>query len=198
MERVEAVALLLSEMRSAGGMRECNRPTGRRSIARRCGNTSPRACPIPRSRPRSMPSSTPPIRATPPSAVPNEWGLPVLSVRGAGPSCRRKRSSQISADCASAACRSCGGPYRTFERTETAKLRCVEVEPRHLPLVDLEPTDCRYPYGGDEEGEAITFCGHPRREGSSYCAPHFDLTRGPGTASERAAGTVSLKLAEAA
>jgi GcrA cell cycle regulator len=89
-------------------------------------------------------------------------------------------------------------PIPTFERTETAKLRCVEVEPRHLPLVDLEPTDCRYPYGGDEEGEAITFCGHPRREGSSYCAPHFDLTRGPGTASERAAGTVSLKLAEAA
>jgi GcrA cell cycle regulator len=81
---------------------------------------------------------------------------------------------------------------------EPVKLRCVEIDPRHLSLVDLAPGDCRYPYGGDEEGEAITFCGHPRREGSSYCAPHFHLTRGPGTASERTAGTVALRLVEAA
>jgi GcrA cell cycle regulator len=85
-----------------------------------------------------------------------------------------------------------------FERVETVKLRCVEIAPRHLSLLGLEPGDCRYPYGGDEEGEAITFCGHPRRQGSSYCAPHFHLTRGPGTASERAAGTVSLRVVEAA
>ena len=51
--------------------------------------------------------------------------------------------------------------------------------PRHLALVDLEPGDCRYPYGGDEEGEPITFCGHPRREGSSYCLAHFHLTSAP-------------------
>jgi GcrA cell cycle regulator len=81
---------------------------------------------------------------------------------------------------------------------EPVKLRCVEIDPRHLSLVDLEPGDCRYPYGGDAEGEAITFCGHPQREGSSYCAPHFHLTRGPGTVSERSAGTVSLRLVEAA
>ena len=81
---------------------------------------------------------------------------------------------------------------------EPVKLRCVEIDPRHLSLVDLAPGDCRYPYGGEEEGEAITFCGHPQREGSSYCAPHFYLTRGPGTASERAASTVSLRLVEAA
>jgi len=67
-----------------------------------------------------------------------------------------------------------------------------------LSLIDLEPGDCRYPYGGDEDGEAITFCGHPRRQGSSYCTPHFHLTRGPGTASERAANTVSLRLVAAA
>jgi GcrA cell cycle regulator len=72
-----------------------------------------------------------------------------------------------------------------FERTETARLRCVETDPRHLSLIDLEPGDCRYPYGGDEEGEAITFCGHPRHQGSSYCVPHFHLTRGPGSVSER-------------
>src|ERR1700687_5321925 len=74
-------------------------------------------------------------------------------------------------------------PRPVFERMEAPKLRCVEVvPPRHLSLVDLEPGDCRYPYGGDKEGEAITFCGHPRRQGSSYCAPHFHLTCGPGTA----------------
>jgi GcrA cell cycle regulator len=70
-------------------------------------------------------------------------------------------------------------PMPIFERTETVKLRCVEVDPRRLSLLELERGDCRYPYGGDEEGEAITFCGHPRRAGSSYCAPHFHLTRGP-------------------
>ena len=66
-----------------------------------------------------------------------------------------------------------------FERTEAPKLRCVEILPRQLSLLDLEPGDCRYPYGGDEDGEAITFCGHPRQEESSYCTPHFLLTRGP-------------------
>lgn len=84
------------------------------------------------------------------------------------------------------------------ERAERIKLRCVQILPRHLPLTDLEDGDCRYPYGGDVEGEAISFCGHPQREGSSYCAGHFHLTRGPGTASERAAVPVSLRLVEAA
>jgi GcrA cell cycle regulator len=89
-------------------------------------------------------------------------------------------------------------PVPVFERTEAVKLRCVEIAPRHLSLIDLEPGDCRYPYGGDEDGEAITFCGHPRRQGTSYCTPHFHLTRGPGIASERAASTVSLRLVAAA
>ena len=89
-------------------------------------------------------------------------------------------------------------PIPVFERTETRKLRCVEIEPRHLSLVELEDGDCRYPCGGDEEVEAITFCGHPQRAGSSYCAAHFDLTRGPGTASERAADTVLLRMLQAA
>jgi GcrA cell cycle regulator len=82
--------------------------------------------------------------------------------------------------------------------TEKVKLRCAEIAPRHLSLIDLERGDCRYPYGGDEEGEAITFCGHPQRKGTSYCAAHFYLTRGPGIASEGAAGPVSLRLVEAA
>jgi GcrA cell cycle regulator len=85
-----------------------------------------------------------------------------------------------------------------FKRARALKLRCVGIVPRHLSLVDLEPGDCRYPYGGDAEGEAITFCGHPRREGSSYCVSHFHLTSSPGTASERIAGKVPLRLVEAA
>jgi GcrA cell cycle regulator len=85
-------------------------------------------------------------------------------------------------------------PMPVFERTETAPLRCVEILPRHLSLVELEPGDCRYPYGGDADGEAITFCGHRRRVGSSYCAPHLNLTREPAAISERAVSTAMLRL----
>ena len=85
-----------------------------------------------------------------------------------------------------------------IENTEPVRLRCVEIDPRHLSFMELEDGDCRYPYGGDAEDEVITFCGHPQRAGSSYCTAHFHLTRGPGTASERAAVTVALRLVEAA
>lgn len=85
-----------------------------------------------------------------------------------------------------------------FEATEVVKLRCADVVPHRLSLLDLRRGDCRYPYGGDEEGEAITFCGHPRRPGSSYCAAHFALSIGPGTASERDAGAVLLRIVAAA
>lgn len=78
------------------------------------------------------------------------------------------------------------------------RLRCVGITPRLKALVDLEPGDCRYPYGGDKEGEAITFCGHPRLPSSSYCGPHFHLTRGDGTPSERAVAPVALRLVAAA
>ena len=78
-------------------------------------------------------------------------------------------------------------------RLERVRLRCVEVSPRHLALVELEAGDCRYPYGGEEEGESITFCGHPRRKGSSYCTPHFHLTRNPEIPAERAPSVVSLR-----
>jgi GcrA cell cycle regulator len=70
-------------------------------------------------------------------------------------------------------------PVPVFKPTKPVKLRCVEIEPRLLSLVELQQGDCHYPYGGDEEGEAITFCGHPCRAGSSYCAPHFHLCRDP-------------------
>jgi GcrA cell cycle regulator len=85
-----------------------------------------------------------------------------------------------------------------FERVEWPKLRCVEIEPRHLSLIELEHGDCRYPYGGDEEGEPITFCGHPRREDSSYCTAHFYLTCGPDALPERCVSTAPLRIVEEA
>ncbi len=117
--------------------------------------------------------------------LPKHWPTPPPKVQQPQPRKSRERSAPEFTR-----------PMPIFERTETVKLRCVEIDPRYLSLTDLEPDDCRYPYGGEEEGEAITFCGHPRRQGSSYCAPHFHLTRGPGTASERSAGTVLLRLVE--
>jgi GcrA cell cycle regulator len=78
------------------------------------------------------------------------------------------------------------------------QLRCVGTSPRLISFVELEPGDCRYPYGGDKDDEPIAFCGHPRRPGSSYCTAHFHLTRGSGTAAEHAAGPVMLRLVEAA
>jgi GcrA cell cycle regulator len=87
-------------------------------------------------------------------------------------------------------------PVPVFKETKPVKLRCVEIEPRHLSLVELERGDCRYPYGGDEEGEVITFCGHPRRAGSSYCNPHFHLSREPLVPPERAVSIASLWLVE--
>jgi GcrA cell cycle regulator len=85
-----------------------------------------------------------------------------------------------------------------FERVETPALRCVDVEPRHLSLLELAVGDCRYPYGGDAEGEAITFCGHPKREDSSYCPAHFHLTQGSGAMTARALGAALLRIVEAA
>jgi len=84
------------------------------------------------------------------------------------------------------------------DRAEPVKLRCVGVSPRLLSLVDLDGGGCRYPYGGDKDGEAIAFCGHPRLAGSSYCAPHFHLTRDGGCAPERTTGPVALRLVDAA
>jgi GcrA cell cycle regulator len=85
-----------------------------------------------------------------------------------------------------------------YERVKARKLRCVAIVPRHVSLIDLETGDCRYPYGGDAEGEPITFCAHPRQEGSSYCTSHFHLTCGPGARLKRAVATVSLRVVEAA
>ncbi len=85
------------------------------------------------------------------------------------------------------------------ERTEPVQLRCVGISPRLISFDDLEPGDCRYPYGGDRDDEPITFCGHPRQPGSPYCTPHFHLTRNPEGLVERPpAVAVVLRLVAAA
>lgn len=58
---------------------------------------------------------------------------------------------------------------------ELAKLRCVEIVPRNISLLDLGPEDCRYPYGDKD----ILFCGHPKAPGSPYCMPHHALCNEP-------------------
>lgn len=66
---------------------------------------------------------------------------------------------------------------------EEVALRCIEIVPRNLTLSELQPNDCRYPYGD----RPYLFCGHPKMDGSSYCVPHFHLCIGSGTTSERRA-----------
>lgn len=79
-------------------------------------------------------------------------------------------------------------PRPPLKTQRPPKLRCAEVEPRHLSLIELERGDCRYPYGGDGESEAITFCGLRSQPGSSYCRPHFLLSRNPLVETERESG----------
>lgn len=59
--------------------------------------------------------------------------------------------------------------------------RVVEAEPLHLPLSDLGPDDCRWPYGINLP---YTFCGRPKSS-RWYCAAHHALSVGPGTVAER-------------
>jgi GcrA cell cycle regulator len=73
-------------------------------------------------------------------------------------------------------------PKSAMKPAAPVKLRCVGVQPRLISFAELASGDCRYPYGGDKDGEEIAFCGHPRQPGSSYCTPHARLTRRSGVA----------------
>jgi GcrA cell cycle regulator len=88
-------------------------------------------------------------------------------------------------------------PNSALKPAAQVTLRCVGIKPRLVSLVELEPADCRYPFGGDKEGEEIAFCGHPCQPGSSYCTPHAGLTRRSGAAPARIAGPVVLRLVSA-
>jgi hypothetical protein len=92
------------------------------------------------------------------------------------------------------------------ESPHVLNLRCVEIDPFNVVLLDLQPHHCRYPYG---EGSDITFCGHgplyqqiiyfdkrgkPVTKTSSYCKAHHFLCVGPGTYSEQRATVVAKDL----
>lgn len=56
-------------------------------------------------------------------------------------------------------------------RIEEIRIRCAEIEPRHITMDQLELNDCRYPFGDGP----FTFCGRHIMEGRSYCVEHFRL-----------------------
>ncbi|CAL79019.1 conserved hypothetical protein [Bradyrhizobium sp. ORS 278] len=88
---------------------------------------------------------------------------------------------------------------RSPKAAARVKLRSVGISPRLLAFDQLAPDDCRYPYGGDRDGDPITFCGHPRQPGSCYCTPHHQLTRTPPEETAvRPAGPLVLRLVAAA
>ena len=61
-----------------------------------------------------------------------------------------------------------------FESREVLEFQCAEVEPLNISLLDLQPSDCRWPYG---EGQEILFCGHQKVDVSSYCFHHLALSK---------------------
>lgn len=50
------------------------------------------------------------------------------------------------------------------------------MQPLNLTLDELREDSCRWPYGDGP----FTFCGHPKKGGSSYCVTHHAMafTRG--------------------
>lgn len=60
----------------------------------------------------------------------------------------------------------------TAAKIEVEALRCAEVDPLKVSLIDLDPHQCRYPVN---DVSPFLFCGHQKMDGSSYCAPHFML-----------------------
>jgi GcrA cell cycle regulator len=63
---------------------------------------------------------------------------------------------------------------------------CLAVDPRNIPLHELQDGECRWPEG---DGPFL-FCGTPVFEESSYCCGHYHASIGNGTASERYASKV--------
>ena len=70
---------------------------------------------------------------------------------------------------------------------QIARFRCTEVVPKHVAIIDLSKDGCRWPYGDGSDSDPYSFCDHPQFLGSSYCGPHFALSIGAGTHSEREA-----------
>ena len=164
----------------------------------------PRACPIRRSPALNAEICTGYSRGTPRSDAPSGWGLGADQKRAQKPLLERMPRTGCSARSAGtklADTRPAGtdlGDFRPVCRHARRSNRLNFAAPKFLRATshwsNSKRSYCRYPYGGDEEGEAITFCGHPRRKGSSYCTPHFHLTRNPDIPTGAAGSTAMLRL----
>lgn len=53
---------------------------------------------------------------------------------------------------------------------EREQLRCVDIVPLNLTTAELPDNGCQY-----IPGDYLLHCGHPRKDGSSYCVPHHFL-----------------------
>ena len=180
------------------GNRECN-PTGRRNTpgAARISGKGPVLCGDRERDQRAVRYRLFPQRHDRPRQAPGAFRS-----RAARPACAAETPAATEPGAAEARC--ARGCPRTpaeadgLERAAALQLRCVGITPRHLSLVDLEPGDCRYPYGGDAEGEAITFCGHPAPRGFELLPLAFSpdqrprnlvgTRRRPGSAAARGGG----------
>ena len=56
-------------------------------------------------------------------------------------------------------------------RIEIIRIRCTEIEPQNVTLLELDPDGCRYPAG---DGPFV-FCNHTQQLGFSYCPSHQAL-----------------------
>lgn len=65
---------------------------------------------------------------------------------------------------------------KSINKAEEIRLRCVEIEPRHLTLEQLAHNDCRYPFG---EEAPYTFCGRHVVKDRPYCLEHQKLVTTP-------------------
>lgn len=59
-------------------------------------------------------------------------------------------------------------------KPDLAAMRCVEVEPLNLSLIELTDETCKWPYG---DRAPFVFCGNPSAFGS-YCGAHYALSVG--------------------
>jgi hypothetical protein len=57
------------------------------------------------------------------------------------------------------------------------KLRMADVEPLLVPLIELAPNGCHYPYG--EDRFAYRFCGLSKMSSNPYCESHMDISYQP-------------------
>ena len=69
-----------------------------------------------------------------------------------------------------------------FERAEPVKLRCVEIEPRHLSLIELEPAIAGIPTAATTRARPSPSAVIRGARVRATASAHFHLTRGPGTA----------------